>query len=334
MSSILTRKSKSNKISFKIAVIAPSGSINEISSLKLIAAGKLYKEFGIEIVYGQNCIENDLLGSSAIKSRVDDLHWAFMDKDIKAIMCATGGYNSNDLLPYIDWQVIKNNPKPFIGSSDITVLINAIYKKTGVMTYFGPNFYKFGAELGLEYTLDYFYKSFFLHGDYSILPSSEWSEDKWYKNQKDRHFILNKGYVICNPGIARGKIIGGNLCSLNLLQGTEYMPDLDSVILCVEDDDLAGVYTFGEFYRNLHSLFQQPNASKIKGVLIGRFLSNSNMTLDKIKFVVNSFPGLKNIPVIANVDFGHTEPIITFPIGGIMEIKSLDNKVEIAVLRS
>src|ERR1035437_117120 len=216
-----------------IGVIAPSNSYNNISSKKAFIEERLNKEYNIHVEYGKNCMELDLLGSSSIKSRVDDLHNAFKDRKIKAIICATGGSNSNDLLPYINWNIIKNNPKPFIGSSDITVLLNAIYAKTGVVTYFGPNYYKFGMKLGLEYTLKYFHKCLFLSESYSIVPSEKWSEDKWYKNQDQSEFKINEGYTICNSGTAKGKIIGGNLCSFNLLQGTKYMPSLKDSILFI-----------------------------------------------------------------------------------------------------
>lgn len=326
-------KKNINKIQLgdKVAIISPSDSLGKISAIKNLASERLQKEFGVEVVFSKNCLELDLLGSSSMKSRVDDLHDAFADKSIKAILCATGGYNSNDLLPYIDWKIIKNNPKPFIGASDITVLLNAIHAKTGITTYYGPNFYKFGMKLGLEYTLQYFKKGIFSSEAYSISPSEQWTEDRWFRNQDERVFNTNNGFRVCNPGFGIGKIIGGNLCSLNLLQGTKYMPSLKNTILCIEEDDTTGESTSGEFFRNLHSILQQPGAKYIKGILIGRFLSNSKMTMDKIDYFIKSTSILKNIPIIANIDFGHTDPTITLPIGGIMEINAQPDNVKINI---
>ena len=315
-----------------IALIAPSGSFKKISSIGPVASKRLEDEFGTRIKYSKNSMEEaDILGSSSIKSRVTDLHNAFKDKNIKAIICATGGYNTNDLLPYIDWKIIKDNPKPFIGSSDITVLLNAIYAKTGVITYHGPNFFKFGMKLGLEYTLEYFKYSLFSKDAYPLLPSKKWNEDKWYRDQDNRIFTENKGYLICSTGKAEGVLVGGNLCSFNLLQGTGYMPKLKGAILCIEDDDLAGDSAFGEFYRNFHSLLQQPEADFIKGILIGRFLSNCQMTVEKINFIIKSNKKLRSIPVIANVDFGHTDPSVTLPIGGGAELFVTKTKAEIRI---
>lgn len=315
----------------KIRIITPSESFSNISSIYNEAKKRLEKEFGVEVELGEHCSEIDLFGSSSIESRIYDLHEAFLDKKVKAIICATGGYSSNDLLPFIDWEIIKNNPKPFIGSSDITVLLNAIYAKTGIKTYFGPNFYKFGMNLGLEYTIDYFKKCLFSNNHYEVLPSEKWSEDRWYKDQNNREFKKNNGHIICNQGSSKGKIIGGNLCSLNLLQGTPYMPNLKNSILFIEDDNLAGEKTPNEFARNLESLLQQPDANFIKGVILGRFFSQSQMSIEKINFLINSKRGLKNIPVIADVDFGHTDPSITFPIGEEVELAVQGNSTSIKI---
>jgi muramoyltetrapeptide carboxypeptidase LdcA involved in peptidoglycan recycling len=269
------------------------------------------------------------MGSSSTESRIEDLHESFTNKDSKAIICATGGYNSNELLSNINWEIIGQNPKVIIGSSDITVLLNAIYAKTGLVTYWGPNFYKFGMELGLEYTIEFMDKCLFKEKPFSLLPSLFWSNDRWYKDQINRDFIEGEGFKIFSEGIARGVAIGGNLCSLNLLQGTEYMPDIMGAILFIEDDDLAGESCFGEFKRNIDSLFQLPNSKSVKGVIVGRFPKNSKMTDEKIQFVLSSKSIPNNIPIIYNVDFGHCDPSITFPIGVEVEIDTSKKTITI-----
>lgn len=88
--------------------------------------------------------------------RIKDLHEAFLDNNVKMILTAIGGYNSNQLLRYIDYDIIKNNPQIICGFSDITALLNAIYTKSGLVTYSGPHFSNFGMNKGLEYTIRYF----------------------------------------------------------------------------------------------------------------------------------------------------------------------------------
>ena len=101
-----------------------------------------------------------------------------------------------------------------------------------------------------------------------IKPSESWSDDQWYKDQDKRNLIKNDGWLVINEGKANGTIIGGNLCTFNLLQGTEYMPDLNNSILFLEDDYLSNPETFD---RDLQSLIHLPDFNKVKGIVIGRF---------------------------------------------------------------
>ena len=316
----------------KIMVIAPSDALKSTSGTKDLAQKRLESEFGVEVVYSSNCFDFDTDDSESILKRAIDLNNAFSDKSIKAVICGTGGFNANEILPFINWDVVKNNPKVFIGSSDNTVLVNAIYAKTGLVTYYGPNFFKFGMKLGLEYTLDYFKKCLTDKASFLITPSEKWSNDKWFKDQDNRNFIKNEGFLLCSSGTVKGSLIGGNLCSLNLLQGTEYFPVTDNkTILFIEDDDLAGEDTFGEFKRNLTSLMQTPLSKFVSGIVLGRFAVNSQMDNEKIKKLFESNKIFKNVPVVANVDFGHCDPNITFPLGGEVSLSASEEKVEIAV---
>jgi muramoyltetrapeptide carboxypeptidase LdcA involved in peptidoglycan recycling len=276
-------------------------------------------------------MEADDVMSSAIESRIEDLHEAFADKNVKAIFTVIGGFNSNQLLSHIDYELIKNNPKILCGFSDITALTNAIYAKTGVTMYSGPHYSSFGMKKGFEYTLDYFKKMFMEDGEIEIKSSKEWSNDPWFMDQVNRNFIKNEGMFVINEGEAEGKIIGGNLCTFNLLQGTEYMPDLTDAILFIEDDGLADKFFYVEFDRNLQSLIHQKNFDKVRGIVIGREENNTNMTKEKWINLIRSKVELNNIPVIAGADFGHTTPIFTFPIGGKAKLVAKDEKIELVI---
>ena len=316
----------------KIMVIAPSGALKSTSRTKDLAQKRLESELGIEVIYSSNCFDFDTDDSQSIAKRASDLNNAFSDKSIRAIFCGTGGFNANEILPFIDWDIVKENPKAFIGSSDNTVLANSIYAKTGLVTYYGPSFFKFGMKLGLKYTLDYFSKCLTDKAPFSITPSEKWSNDKWFKNQENRNFIENEGFLLCNSGYAKGLLVGGNLCSLNLLQGTEYFHTNDvKTILFIEDDDLAGENTFGEFKRNLTSLMQALLSKSVSGIVLGRFVVNSQMDNEKIKKLFESNEVFKNIPIVANVDFGHCDPSITFPIGGEVTLSATEAKKEIII---
>jgi len=268
-----------------------------------------------------------------LKSRVTDIHQAFKDKKVKAILTVIGGFNSNELLPYLDYKLIKNNPKILCGYSDITALNNAITAKTGLVTYSGLHFSTWAMKKGFEYDFEYFNKCLVEDKKYLVESSEMWSDDPWYRDQENRNFEMNEGYVVINKGEAEGTIFGGNLCTLNLLQGTEFMPSISNAILFIEDDDMTGSSFGVEFNRNLQSLIHQPNFKKVKGIVIGRFQKKAEMTIEKLKFIIQTKEELKSIPIIANADFGHSNPFITFPIGGTAKISVLKNRAKIEILK-
>ena len=303
-----------------VMVIVPSRSLGIISEDVLEVARIRFDDLGLKVLFSNNVKEKDIFNSSSIQSRVNDLHQAFADSNIKAVFSIIGGFNSNQLLKYIDWQIIENNPKIFCGYSDVTILLNAIFQKTGLVTYYGPHYSTFGQKLHFEYTLDYFKKCLMATEPFEIKPSESWSDDRWYKDQENRNLIKNDGWQILNPGEADGCPIGGNLCTFNLLQGTEFFPDLNNGILFLEEDDLTGETAAVEFDRNLQSIIHQPKFEQVKGMVIGRFQKLSKMTFEKMKFIIKSKEELKNLPIIAGVDFGHSDPRITFPIGGRVKI--------------
>ena len=316
----------------EIRVIAPARSLALISKETKQSAISRLEEEGYVVTFSKNCNEDDVFRSSSIKSRISDIHEAFSDKNVKAILTVIGGFNSNQLLKYLDYDLIRNNPKIICGYSDITALNNAIFKKTSLVTYIGPHFSTWGMKKGFEYTLYYFNKCLTKNESYKIQESLEWSDDKWYLDQENRSFIKNDGAVIINEGEAEGVAIGGNLCTLNLLQGTEFMPDISNSVLFIEDDDMAGKSFSVEFDRNFQSLIDQPNFNKVKGIIIGRFQKKTDINIDKLKYIINTKKELTNIPVVAFMDFGHTSPLLTLPIGGQIKINAKNNIVNFEIV--
>ena len=184
---------------------------------------------------------------------------AFMDENVKCVLAAIGGFNSNQLLGKIDWQIIKDNPKIFGGFSDITVLNHAILAKTGLMTYAMPNFYCFGLPPEADYSLEYFRRCLFAdHPAELVVQQSEIFYDlPWdYDEASPRQTLENDGPRVVQNGLAEGVMIGGNLCSLNLLNGTEYFPKIEGdIILCIEDDSYDSIPE--TFERHVQALMQQ-----------------------------------------------------------------------------
>jgi len=316
----------------EVRIVAPSRSMNIISEdCKKLATERL-ESLGLKLSFGKYIYEADeYYGSATAIHRAEDLNNAFLDKNVKAILTVIGGYNSNQILKYIDFDAIKENPKIFCGFSDITVLSNSIYAKTNLVTYSGVHYSSFGMLKGFEYGMEYFKKMFLENNEIQIESSKEWSDDLWFLDQEKREFIPNEGMFVINEGEASGEIIGGNLCTLNLLKATEYMPSLDNKILFIEDDGLVGSAFMWEFDRNLQSLILQPNFKNVKGIVLGRAQKNCNMTKEKWETIVKTKPELDKIPVIAGADFGHTTPIFTFPIGGTAKLSAIGNEVKLAI---
>ena len=223
------------------------------------------------------------------------------------ILTAIGGFNVNQILAHIDYEIIRQHPKIICGYSDITALLSAVYAKTGLITYHGAHFSTFGFDMEAEYTKKAFFDCVMKQEKLLIKPSQ-----------------AAKQYTVIQQGVCEGTIIGGNLCTLNLLQGTQFMPQADEIVLFVEDDNIMGDYFIYEFDRNFQSLLQAYGTEKIKGVVFGRFDDSCHMSSDVAKRIIaDKLP--KDIPVIFGVDFGHVFPMITFPIGGRVRMEANDD---------
>jgi len=252
-------------------VVAPAQTLGIIGQeTRRIAKERLEGELGLMLTFGKHVEEKDRYNSSSIKSRVEDLHEAFADKRVKAILTVIGGFNSEELLESLDWNLIKKNPKIFCGFSDITTLSNAIYAKTGLVTFSGPHYSSFGMKRGFEYTMELFKKAVIGVHRHQVLPSANWSDDAWFMDQEKRTFIANTGLKVVKTGKARGTIVGGNLSTLILL-GRDYLPKLEGSILFIEECSEGGSCDKLYLLRNLGTLTRTPGFDRIKGLVIGRF---------------------------------------------------------------
>lgn len=297
-----------------VRVIAPAHTlampfIN--SQVRDIAAARM-KSLGLKVSYGKYVNESDVFQSSTVEHRIEDFNDALKDPSVQLLHAVIGGFNSNQMLRDLDYTLFRKARKALCGFSDITALLNALYARTGVVTYLGPLFFSFGEKLNFEYADEQFRHCLIDSGPFAIRPSPRWSNDRWAGKQDERTFSPTEYWAI-HPGKAEGSIVGGNLCTFNLLQGTEYFPDLDGTIVLAEDDDTVPPWTFD---RDLQSLIHQPGFKDVVGLAIGRFQPGSEMTLEKLTRIIETKPELKGLPVLANMDFGHTTPTATYPIGG------------------
>lgn len=301
-----------------VRVVAPADSRVSVrnEANEAVAAGR-FKELGLRISFGEHVDEMDRFESSSVESRLADLHAAFADDQVDGILTVIGGYSSHELLPGLDFELIAAHPKVLCGYSDITALQNAIWARTGMVTWSGPHWSSFGMRDLFDPTQDWFTQALMDDQPIDVRPSPWHTDDAWFADQDDRPRYPSEWWEL-QPGTAAGTIVGGNLCTLNLLHGTQWMPDLAGTVLFVEDDYLSDPATFR---RDLVSLLRQPGADEVQGLVIGRFQRRSGVTREHLDEIVASIPQLRGLPVLANAEFGHTNPMITFPIGGHVELQ-------------
>ncbi len=272
----------------EIGLIAPSrftfGFKKELDEGK-----KILTDLGFKIIQGKNI--NKRIGNSAgaIEEKVDDLHEMLRRERVKAIFCALGGDSTNQILEHIDYKLFKKYPKIILGFSDITYLLLAIYKKTGLLTFHGPN---------LKDLSSYNKKtiSFFIN----LLEYSSTNKKISYPNSMN----------IIKDGKAKGKLIGGNLFVINSLLKTKYCPDLKDAILFFEDIDesIASI----EF--QLYQLRLSGILNKIAGIVIGHI--ETNLKKSELKKIITQITYDLNIPIIKVDYFGHhSKNFLIFPIG-------------------
>jgi muramoyltetrapeptide carboxypeptidase LdcA involved in peptidoglycan recycling len=276
-----------------------------------------FAAMGLTLTFGAHVDEDDQFRSGSIEHRVADLHAAFADPSVAGILTVIGGFNSNELLPHLDFDLIAANPKVFCGYSDITALQNAILARTGLVTYSGPHWSSWGMRDHFEPTGDWFRAAVMEDAPIAVAPAPAWTDDTWFMDQDARTPVPNEGWWPLRPGSASGRIVGGNLGTLSLLQGTANMPALDGVLLFLEDDLESNA---AHFARQLTSLLQLPDADGVTGLVIGRFQGSSAVTRAALDEVVARQPALRGKPVLAGVDFGHTSPLLTLPVGGEAEL--------------
>lgn len=310
----------------EIRIIAPARSASDIGEVVIARAQAALESLSLKVSFSQYAFSRSQRGCPTDAEKVDDLHAAFLDPNVKGILAAIGGFNSNQLLERIDWDIIRANPKIFAGFSDITVLNHAILAKTGLVTFATPNFYCFGLPPESNYSLEYFRRCLFAGQPetYKVRASKEFYDYAWdYDERSPRSKIVNGGLKIIQPGQASGTLLGGNLCSLNLLNGTEYFPRIKGdIILCLEDDSYDSIPE--TFERNLQSLIQQPYFRQVKAILFGRFQRESIAANDSLAAIISSKKIGSNIPIVSNLDFGHTDPKFSYKIGGWASVEAYD----------
>lgn len=318
------------KIGQKIGIIAPADPVAGICSDEDKERGYKYlRNKGFLIVEGDSMMEvarKHTAGS--ISLRINDIHNFIERDDIGCIMAFWGGFNTNQLLDYLDYDLIKSNPKIIIGYSDVTALTTAITTKTGIVTFSGPGAISFVKPEPFEYTWDYFEKMCVNPSvKVNIAPSTEYADDLYFLREDRDHRIkkANEGIKIFSNGEAKGEILAGNLQTLLVLNGTEYLPDLSGKILFIEEDETS---TPAHIDRYIAQCKQLGWFDKIAGLVFGRLTELSSFSReDSFEDILHQYFDKVNFPIMYNVDFGHSDPMVTIPNGGIASINTAKKEI-------
>lgn len=278
---------------------------------------------GIRVIDGNLFGKQDYYRSGSIKERAEEFNQLLYNDEVQVLMAAIGGNNSNSILPYIDYEYLKKHPKIIIGYSDTTALLLGIYAKTGLVTFYGPalassfgefppfvdwTFENFKSVICDELKVPYEYKMPAVWTDEFI----NWSEQDRGKEEYENHWVS----VI--PGVCRGRLIGGNLNTMQGFFGSAYMPEIKQGDILFIEDSLKDACTIERSFSmlKLAGVFE-----KVSGIILGKHEKfDDNETGRKPYEILMEVLGESQIPFLAEFDCCHTHPMFTLPIGCEVEL--------------
>lgn len=271
---------------------------------KLVIAMRTLDYFGLRVKLGKNVRRRSGYLGGSVEERLEDLHAMFRDPEVKGIFCVRGGYGSAQLLDRIDYELIRRNPKVFVGYSDITALHLAIQKRAGLITFHGP----VALSKFTPYTQDWFRRALF-----EAKPLGEVGNPSEENPLRPKHVLR-----AIRAGKARGRLVGGNLTLISTTMGTPYEIDTRGAILILEDID-EQPYAID---RMLTQLRLAGKLDEVAGVVFGACVDckprdykpsfESSLSLGE---VLDEILGRLRVPVLSGLTIGHTEDQLTLPLG-------------------
>ena len=292
-----------------IGLIAPSSNVMENEDIAF--AVDILKSFGFRVKKGKYLYDRNGYLAGQDKDRASDVNAMFADNTVDAIICLRGGYGSPRILPYLDYDLIKKNPKVIMGFSDVTALLNAIFFKTGLITFHGP----VASQNFSEYTLSEFKKVLF-NGEKSLIAAPPPFEVTEGKAEKDNRI------TVINHGKATGELIGGNLSLMVKLVDTPYEPSYQGKILFLEDVSEAPYRVDGM----LAHLKLSGRLAQVAGIVFGKCTrcrsSGNTLSLEQVLFDHIKPLG---IPATRGLMIGHIKDNATIPIGALAELDTSIN---------
>ncbi|KAG8622954.1 hypothetical protein KVT40_007930 [Elsinoe batatas] len=321
-----------------IAFLSPSSRLNKLFGHRIERAKAFFerKGFHVKIIWQDSL---STVHHEAVLQRCEELHAAFLDQEISAIVCTIGGHSCNELLECIDYDVIRTHPKIFCGFSDITLLHQALFMQAGLHTFYGPAVIpNFGEHPEpIPFTLEGFHSA--LRGftgpvSRSLGWSQEWLD--WSNpiaDQQERSLVPSPPWKWLRAGHTQGKLLGGCLPSLNQLVGSKYCPDYTDCVLLLEtpeaDHRPDAPMSLAMVRKSLTDLRNARILSVIAGLVVGRpFMYDAKMRDDFHRVVLDACRGA-SYPILVDIDIGHTHPAMTLPLGSTVALDTGRDTFEI-----
>lgn len=287
---------------------------------------------GFNLKNGKLTGKKDFYRSGSIKERVKELNQLIRDKEVRCIISTIGGMNSNSILPYIDYETFKKDPKIIIGYSDITAILFAIYAKTGITTFYGPALVASFGEMEPfnEMTYKYF-KDILIAEDnipYEYKMPEIWTEEyiDWESQYRGKKENKNK-WITLSKGKVKGRLIIGNLNTMTGIWGSEYMPEIKKGDILFIEDSLKEAATIE---RSFAMLKVNKVFDKIGGLILGKHEIFDDMGSKRKPYeILEEVIGEYDFPFLAEVDCSHTHPMFTMPIGGMVELDASNKRISL-----
>jgi muramoyltetrapeptide carboxypeptidase len=273
-----------------------------------------------------NAARSETWVSAPAEARVADLHEAFLDDAVTVVLAGIGGNHSNQLLPLLDYDLIRTHPKVFQGYSDITVLHWALCKHAGLSTFYGPALVP---ELGefpavFPYTDRFLRAAWFGDGPIGYTPAAEWT-DEWLDWDaradltRPRELRGSAGWVTIRSGAASGPLLGGCLETIcwHLKGSASWVDPTGAILLLETSEEAPSPATVDGYFTDLEQLGVFDAAA---GLLFARPYGYAEADVELLWDVVARRTEAAGLPVLANVEAGHADPMLTLPIGGLARL--------------
>ena len=303
------------KVGDRVRVVAPSSNIGGLSPEVVKRGLSNLEGLGLQVELDEGCWRDHHGAAGTPLERAATLMDAFQDPAVKGILCLWRGYNCNDLLPYLDWDIPRQTPKFLCGYSDITVLNTALLTASGLVTFQGPSFVNFTRSYLLEWEIAEFTQIAMGRPPHSITPAPAYIDDPfhWQHPEEKPPLVDNPGWRVVREGEAEGRLLGGHLGSLLTLAGTPFWPDTRGCLLFLETDEESHPKQLRRELSHLHQLGALDNPA---GLMFGRIPAHTGIKgPHSVENLASDLLEGVDYPVVAGVDLGHTSPSAALPMG-------------------